>query len=115
MLGAHYLDKSDVMVEEDMAGAGRGTAAFGDWLSTGNSNSISGKLCWCSSSSNRVLNHIVGSMNSRCIVKLREILKHCHYKAYMITTQLIRNNQCYMDKCFIYIGLKNGLHCVVCI
>lgn len=28
-----------------MAGAGRVTAAFGDWLITGNSNSVSGELC----------------------------------------------------------------------
>ena len=45
MLGAHYLENFEGMVEEDMAGAGRGTAVFSDWLSTGNSNSISGKPC----------------------------------------------------------------------
>lgn len=33
------------MVEEDMASSGRVTAQFGDWLSTGNSNSITGEPC----------------------------------------------------------------------
>jgi len=32
------------MAEEEMADAGRVTTGFGDWLSTGNSNSIAGEL-----------------------------------------------------------------------
>ena len=46
-----------------MAGAGRVTAAFGDWLTTGNSNSVSGELCSHNSIPTWRLNHVDRSTN----------------------------------------------------